>query len=50
MGNYFAISSTHFQGTHDPFSVGTTTERDDHSKWGQSEKDRYHIISLVCGV
>ena len=24
--------------------------RDYHSKWSQTEKDKYHKISLICGI
>ena len=24
--------------------------RDYHIKWSQSEKDKYHMISLICGI
>ena len=24
--------------------------RDDHTKWSRSDKDKYHMISLVCGI
>ena len=24
--------------------------RDYYTKWSQTEKDRYHIISVVCGI
>ena len=24
--------------------------RDYHTKWGKSEKDKYHMISLTCGI
>ena len=24
--------------------------RDYHSKWTKSEKDKYHLISLICGI
>ena len=24
--------------------------RDDHTKWSQSDKDKYHMISLICGI
>ena len=24
--------------------------RDSHTKWGKSEKDKYHMISLICGM
>ena len=24
--------------------------RDYHTKWSKSDKDKYHIISLICGI
>ena len=24
--------------------------RDDHTKWSQTEEDKYHMISLICGI
>ena len=24
--------------------------RDYHTKWSQTEKDEYHMISLICGI
>ena len=24
--------------------------RDDHTKWSQTEKDTYHMISCICGI
>ena len=24
--------------------------RDYHTKWSKSEKDKYHMISLICGI
>ena len=24
------------------------TTRDTHTKWGKSERDKYHMISLIC--
>ena len=24
--------------------------RDNHTKWSKSEKDKYHMISLMCGI
>ena len=24
--------------------------RDYHAKWSKSEKDKYHMISLICGI
>ena len=24
--------------------------RDDHNKWSKSEKDKYPMISLICGI
>ena len=24
--------------------------RDDHTKWSQKEKDKYHTISLICEI
>ena len=24
--------------------------RDDHTKWSKSEKDKYQMISLICGI
>ena len=24
--------------------------RDDHTKWSKPEKDKYHMLSLICGI
>ena len=24
--------------------------RDYHTKWSKSDKDKYHIISIICGI
>ena len=24
--------------------------RDDHTKWSKPDKDKYHMISLICGI
>ena len=24
--------------------------RDHHTKWSKSEKDKYHMMSLICGI
>ena len=24
--------------------------RDDHTKWSKSDKDKYYMISLICGI
>ena len=29
-------------------NMGTT--RDYHTKWDKSEKDKYHMVSIICGI
>ena len=28
----------------------TNGPRDDHTKWSQKEKEKYHMVSLICGI
>ena len=33
-----------------PFATNMDGTRDYHTKWNQTEKDKYHMISLICGI
>ena len=38
------------EGMNSAISSNMVGPRDDHSKWSKSEKDKYYMISLICGI
>ena len=47
---YNGILLSHKKERNNAVSSNMDATRDYHTKWSKSEKDKYHAISLMCGI
>ena len=47
---YNGILLSHKRNEIMPFARNMDGPRDYHTKWNKSDKDKYHKISLICGI
>ena len=47
---YNKILLSHKKGQNNAICSNTAATRDCHTKWNKSEEDKYHMITLICGV
>ena len=47
---YNGILLNHKKEWNNSICISMDGHRDYHSKWSNSDKDKYHMISLICGI
>ena len=47
---YNGILHSHQKGWNNGICSNMYGPRDDHTKWSQTEKDKYHMIPFICGI
>ena len=47
---YNGILLSHKKEQNDAICSNMDGPRDYHTKWSQKEKDKYHMVSLICGI
>ena len=47
---YNGILLSHLKEWNNAFCSNMDATRDYHTKWSKSEKDKYHMTSLICGI